>query len=54
MTDKERNRKYPLLSLRFKRVEMAYLRREASERNMKVTKYARRVLIPFEIPDGKK
>ncbi len=47
MKEKQEDKKYPILSIRVKPEEMAYIRREAEERGLKIAKYVRTVLCPF-------
>lgn len=53
MNYQEQKEKYPILAVRMKRAEMDYLRREAKERDMKLAKYVKTILIPFPISDDK-
>lgn len=53
MDYQEQKEKYPILAVRMKRSELDYLKREATERGMKLGKYVKTILIPFPIADGK-
>jgi len=53
MNYKEQREKYPILAVRMKPEEMAYIRREAEERGMNVAKYVKTILIPFQLPTVK-
>lgn len=53
MDYQEQKEKYPILAVRMKRIEMDYLRREAEERGMKLAKYVKTILIPFQLPTEK-
>lgn len=41
------NVEYPILAVRLKKKDMAYLRREADQRGLTIAKYVRAVLLPF-------
>lgn len=49
MKTKVKKDKYPILSVRVKPEEMAYLRRESEGRGLKLAQYVRTVLCPFAI-----
>lgn len=49
MNDKDKNDKFPILSVRVTAEQMDYLRREAAERELNIPKYVRKVLFPFEV-----
>ncbi len=49
MDYKEQKRKYPILAVRMTPEEMAYLRRESEERKIKLSKYVKAILIPFNL-----
>ena len=53
MDYKEQKRKYPILAVRMKPDEMAYIVREAKERGMKLAAYVKTLLLPFGLPSVK-
>lgn len=53
MDKEERKTKYPILSVRIKPSEMAYLRLKAEEHKLKFAKYIRKLLVPLELPSTK-
>lgn len=53
MNKQERKEKYPVLSIRIKPEEKAYIIREAAERKLSKAEYVRKVLFPFELSTEK-
>jgi hypothetical protein len=53
MDYKEQKEKYPILAVRMTPDEMQYVRREAELKGMKLSKYVKAILIPFNLPTTK-
>lgn len=46
MKPKKEKKVYPILAIRMTKEELAYIRREADDRNMKLSKYVKAILAP--------
>ena len=53
MNDLETEKKYPMISVRVKREQFEYLRRECQAKNISLADYVRAVLFPFNFPTEK-
>ena len=51
---KTTKKKYPILAVRMTDEEIAYIRREAEDRGMKVSKYVKAIICPSWAVDGNK
>lgn len=49
----ETEKKYPMISIRVKREQFEYLRRECQAKKLTLADYVRAVLFPFDFPSTK-
>lgn len=52
MENEQPKKKYPILAVRMSEKELSFLREEAKNKGLKLSKYIRAILIPFDLPSG--